>query len=308
MIIINQNYGQLGNQLFLYAHFLAFAAEHGRKVYYPGFAENTPFFPEFQKNGTASIRKNLVGCELPLKANNQMFRLLRRFFHHNSKSIRLVESVSGIKIHFQIDPLKEFAYTDLQPYKKLPTGFFFFEGWAFRVHQTFQKHHGEIRSLFRFSDSLIEACRQTLETAPSKIKVGVHIRMGDYKKLAPQWVYPKDFWYEAMKKIRRECDGSASFFVVSDDNEIDFDEQWIVRHRGTCHSDMALLSECDYILGPPSTFNRWAAFVGGKPHYCAWNHSEFPSLKNFHIFKLSSDSFFELTNNDKEAIRWFGIA
>jgi len=31
--------------------------------------------------------------------------------------------------------------------------------------------------------------------------------------------------------------------------------------------DLCTLSECDYILGPPSTFSQWASFYGGRPLY-----------------------------------------
>jgi hypothetical protein len=29
--------------------------------------------------------------------------------------------------------------------------------------------------------------------------------------------------------------------------------------------DMYTLAECDYILGPPSTFSMWASYYGGRP-------------------------------------------
>lgn len=257
--------------------------------------------------GTASIRKDLFGCGIPASLNFLIFRLLKRLFHFNSKPIRFIERFYRKKIHLRLDPLEDFFYPDLKSSHRVPTGICFFEGWAFRMHRTFQKHHAEIRKLFRFSESLENSSKAVLSIAPDKIKIGVHIRMGDYKKLAPQWVYPLEFWHEAMKNIQSKCSDRASFFVVSDDGDIDFPENWIVRHRGSYQTDMALLSECDFVLGPPSTFNRWAAFVGGKPHYCAWNSNEFPYLDKFHNFKLSSDSFFELTDDEKEAVRWFGI-
>jgi hypothetical protein len=286
---------------------LAYAVEHGRRVFYPGFADNACFFPELQKTGTLSIKKNLFGCSLPKEVNKRTFLLIRRFFHSDSKPLRILEKLLGRKIHCRVDPLEEVFYPDLNSGQMLPQGICFFEGWAFRLHKTFCKHHQDLRRLFRFSDQLKQTSHETLSARGSQIKVGVHIRMGDYIKFAPQWVYPREFWYQAMKKIQSECFGGATFIVVSDDNEIDFPDKWIFRHRGSYQADMALLSECDLVLGPPSTFNRWAAFVGGKPHFCAWNSLELPSVEKFQNFKLCSKSYMELTRDEVESVRWFGI-
>jgi hypothetical protein len=307
VIVINQNYGQLGNRLFLYAHLLAYAMETRRTVYYPGFVEHLSLFPELCATTRTAVTKNIVGCRLPDSVHHYAFIALRRVFHSQSKPMRLLEKASGRRLHLELEPLAEVFYPDLDPDQRVPTGICFFEGWAFRVHKTFQKHQHEIRRIFRFSDLLTTAATATLAAAPRNITVGVHIRMGDYKKHAPQWVYPKEFWYEAMGKIHNESAGKATFHVVSDDADIDFSEKWINRHRGSYQSDLALLSHCDFVLGPPSTFNRWAAFAGNKKHYCAWNSRELPSLADFQAFKLSSESCAALSHEEIEAVRWFGI-
>jgi hypothetical protein len=307
VIVINQNYGQLGNRLFLYAHLLAYAMETRRSVYYPGFAEHSALFPELCATTRSAAGKNTVGCRLPASFHNQAFRALRRVFHSQSKPMRLLERASGRRFHLQLEHLEEVFYPDLDSSQQVPTGICFFEGWAFRVHKTFQKHQYEVRRIFRFSESLTTAATATLAKAPSDFTVGVHIRMGDYQKHAPQWVYPKEFWYEAMGKIRDESGGTVNFYVVSDDADIDFSEKWIIRHRGSYSSDLALLAQCDFVLGPPSTFNRWAAFAGDKRHYCAWNSRELPSLEKFQTFKLCCDLPSELAPDEIETVRWFGI-
>ena len=94
------------------------------------------------------------------------------------------------------------------------------------------------------------------------------------------------FWFELMNRLRDELNKSVTFVIVSDDKSIDFPQDWIVRHRGSPLEDMALLSCCDLIAGPPSTFNRWAAFAGAKRHYSAWNSDEYPKIVDFKNFKL----------------------
>ncbi|MCW3058345.1 MAG: hypothetical protein JWQ02_166, partial [Capsulimonas sp.] len=46
---------------------------------------------------------------------------------------------------------------------------------------------------------------------------------------------------------------------------------------------MYSLSECDYILGPPSTFTAWASFYGQKPLYKILEPEAAVSLDDFYV-------------------------
>ena len=49
--------------------------------------------------------------------------------------------------------------------------------------------------------------------------------------------------------------------------------------------DFYALSQCDYIIGPPSTFNCWASFIGDTPLYTMFKKDEAINLDNFAIIR-----------------------
>jgi hypothetical protein len=59
-------------------------------------------------------------------------------------------------------------------------------------------------------------------------------------------------------------------------------------------------------MGPPSTFNRWAAFMGEKPHLCVWNEKQQIKNVDFAVFKMIGGSK-NLSTQDVETLKWFGI-
>lgn len=71
------------------------------------------------------------------------------------------------------------------------------------------------------------------------------------------------------------------FFIST--NEVDLD--WVdsdiplLNFRGGSPArDLYSLSKCDYIIGPPSTFSRWASLVGHVPIHLIWDKNK-PILK-----------------------------
>lgn len=48
--------------------------------------------------------------------------------------------------------------------------------------------------------------------------------------------------------------------------------------------DMYSLAECDYIIGPPSTYTMWASFYGEVPLYMVDNPSLKPVLSDFKFY------------------------
>ncbi len=304
MIIINQNYGQLGNRLFLYAHFLAYGMENNRKVLYPGFADRTDFFPNLNKK---FLINQFIGYKCQKSLENLLYIFFRRFFHNKSKAIRLLEHVSGRSFHMRLDPLQEFFYPEFDASSKLPSGLCFFEGWAFRLHEAFRKHSQSIRSIFQFDDTTLEAAQHFLEKFQGGLTVGIHVRRGDYASAAPQWVYSDDYWIDAIQKMKSTAKIKLNFIIVSDEKCLNYQIDEVHRFYGSDILDLAVLSKCNYIMGPPSTFNRWAAFVGDKPHFCSWNSKEFPTLDCFQQFKMASATPLYLSKQEIETVRWFGI-
>ncbi len=72
-----------------------------------------------------------------------------------------------------------------------------------------------------------------------------------------------------MDVVRKRLSGTTAFLIASDENVChkDFSGMTIRQAPGHELEDLYCLAECDYIVGPPSTYSAWAAFYGKKPLY-----------------------------------------
>ena len=100
--------------------------------------------------------------------------------------------------------------------------------------------------------------------------VGVHVRRGDYKDFEGGRYYYEDNVYERNKKtfgdgiVRR---GNTPKFVMFPLRSA-VEDQW-------------MMSQCDYLMGPPSTFTMWASFMGKVPLGIIRNQSQTLTLADF---------------------------
>ena len=154
------------------------------------------------------------------------------------------------------------------------TGLLFVQGWEFRDEEAVSSYREKVLARFRIDRSWKKsASAQALQLRSSaKHVVGVHVRRGDYR----DWEGGKYFYSDAVyrrKIIEMETllEGPVAFVVFSNEG---LDERVFSSeaHRTTISKnpwqiDLLLMAECDYLVGPPSTFTMWASFVGLVPTY-----------------------------------------
>ena len=99
--------------------------------------------------------------------------------------------------------------------------------------------------------------------------IGVHARRGDYAAhRGGRWYYAEaDYlrWIDQATEVFRQTSDQRIHFIVcsnepgflQDTNRADVS----VSRLGSAPADQLLLSMCDLILGPPSTFSVWSAFL-----------------------------------------------
>jgi hypothetical protein len=101
--------------------------------------------------------------------------------------------------------------------------------------------------------------------------VGVHIRHGDYRK----WDNGRHYFdfYEYRQAILNMEEKKRLFLVVSNMHIPEhvytniFSDIPYIKGPGSEIEDLYCLSKCDKIVGPVSTFNIWASFLGKVPRY-----------------------------------------
>lgn len=122
--------------------------------------------------------------------------------------------------------------------------------WHYQDKVAFRKHRDKIRGFFR----PVERLRPKLERSANEIVVGVHVRRGDYKEFAGGRYYYEDEVYERNKAaIVRQLSGLGKSI------------RFIMFPLVSAVEDQWLMSQCDYLMGPPSTFSMWASFMGRVP-------------------------------------------
>lgn len=166
----------------------------------------------------------------------------------------------------------------------------FVDGWALR-HDIEDSCLDEVKELFRPNDNVIKDVQSAFAERRKQnlLIIGIHIRRGDYKT----W-HNGDYYYEfkeyanICRRVLKQFNCDASFFIASNEslNIGDFQNIPIFQVKGSVAHDLYALSCCDYIIGPPSSFSRWASFVGKVPIHFLLNKCE--DELNFRVVKTYS--------------------
>ena len=168
------------------------------------------------------------------------------------------------------------------------------EGWYIRFYDLFIKYKAEILSLFAFDDAIVDAVQTYLQEqsahdmALSAVKLGVHIRRGDYQTFCNgRYYYTDDEYISMIKAFCLAHDEPVTVYLCTNDTQLDRD-YYSRELSGICRVapmlvgrnnealDLCLLSECDHIVGPPSTFSLVAAMYHDCP--LLWMHTADPAL------------------------------
>lgn len=169
------------------------------------------------------------------------------------------------------------------------------EGWEVAFPDLFLKYRSEIVSLFAFKEEISGKIRKYVqETAPAdSIKLGIHIRRGDYARWNGGRYFFEDEVYISL--IRQFAalfpDKRIVVYLCSNDNKVNATDYRMLsgidnvyRPDGNPAEDLCLLSLCDYVIGAPSTFSLVASLYRDIPLYWIEDKDEPLSLEVFKKF------------------------
>jgi hypothetical protein len=277
MIVIARKYGQLGNRLFLFAHLIAAARHHGVPLRNPCFAEYADWFPSTRHDLWCRYDEHLPeefrrpNSHRPSRPAPRGRATLMAAVQAASKTL----AISGMPAPVRTFSLAAGETCDLEGERfgeLVATGRpVLLRGWLFRSERLLQKHWMPIKNFFRVSTGDQSAIDAVIGTArrQSDVVVGVHIRRGDYATFCDGKYFFDDATYARwMHQVREQLPGRRVRFVICTHERLDerhFAGLEISRGPGTALQDMYALAETDLMLGPPSTFTGWAAYIGGKP-------------------------------------------
>lgn len=135
----------------------------------------------------------------------------------------------------------------------------------------------ELQHIFRPRQEIVDKAEAMIAEIRKEadIIVGVHIRHGDYKTFYDgRFYYTLEEYYQMMQTIKKlYCNKRVAFFISSNESfSTNIFANCNCRRFGKEPSgdilDLHTLSLCDRILGPWSTYSRWASFIGEVPLCC----------------------------------------
>ncbi len=268
MIIVARKVGQLGNRLSLFAHLIACAHEHNVRVINLAFGEYAQYFRTTCQD---------VLCRYPAAPAGRQPKTWTRglFYGLAYYPSRLLAAANCTHLPFKVIRLTLDQAFDLGDQRFVQWAkrrkFVVLQGWRFRDPTAVARHAQVIREYFRPIAIHEEAATRTAQSARrgSDVLIGVHIRHGDYQRfLGGKYYYSTEQYGEIMQRVERLfAPRKVSFLVCSNapqdrrrlgDLQLSF---------GTGHlvEDMYAFAQCDYLIGPPSTFTMWASFYGCVP-------------------------------------------
>jgi len=180
MIVIARSYGQLGNRLILYAHFIAAAREYGVQLANPCFAEYAHLFPATANDLWCRYPQRPTVDRAPSRGKRTV---LAKSVYSAARSLY---SAGLTRFPFHVLRITGEQRCDLggHEFAKLARSdrHVLAMGWLFRSDRLFTKHADAIRDHFRICPEHQERVDRDIAAIrdDSDIIVGVHIRHGDY--------------------------------------------------------------------------------------------------------------------------------
>ena len=150
----------------------------------------------------------------------------------------------------------------------------------------------QLQQIFRPKESIMTKAEAMINTIKehTDLIIGVHIRHGDYKTFYNgKYYYTLEEFHAFMLQIKQLYPNkSVAFFISSNENfSSDIFTGCECYRFGKEPSgdilDLYTLSLCDKIIGPWSTYSRWASFIGEKPLCFIRNKGQKLSEKDFSI-------------------------
>lgn len=260
MITLSRLYGQTSNNFIQHIHIDAFCRSNGLKFNNPLISQYYDTYPNLRKGNYGrsriimKIRKALV------------FKRRIRFDSEDQQS----------------------AYNQAL----LQGGNVFCEGWHFRTpNEVISRFMPIYRDYFTPNFDTRSLEEAFLQTPEGEILLAVHIRRGDYKEwLDGKFYFEDDVYIDKIHQVLEQLGQPAKIILFSNDPNLNYGVYQqafgnVLRSENSVAADHFLMSKCDYIIGPPSTFTMWASLIGETQFLHFHSKDDIIQTDRFRIFK-----------------------
>ncbi len=155
-------------------------------------------------------------------------------------------------------------------------GILFAKGWQFRAPELTKKHRDYFLRKYAllpqyYQDNALYQKLTEFDRSRTTV-VGVHIRRHDYRTWENGRYFYSDDVYERWmdrlaKQLKRTSRRNILFILFSDEQVTIEGRANIIVSKNPWYIDHILMSKCDYLIGPPSTFTMWASYIGNARYF-----------------------------------------
>ncbi|RBL93322.1 alpha-1,2-fucosyltransferase [Chitinophaga flava] len=256
MVVLTKLYGQTSNNFLQFIHLDSFCRENNIPFHSPYFRKYFDQYPALQSYGV------------------NYSKVLMKFF------IRT-------KLY------KEFSFVDdtqISAYKNaiLTRKRLFCEGWYFSSKETVEKNRSLYQQLFTPNIDQQDFHNKYLKKENNETIIGVHIRRGDYKEFqGGEYYFEDDVYIDKIKQLLNNLNTPHKVIIFTNDdalNKANYTQHFnVLFSENPVHVDHFLMSRCDYLIGPVSSFSLWASYIGETPLFHIRTANDVVTLDKFKI-------------------------
>lgn len=241
MIVLFNGSGGLCNRIILFAHAYGTSIKYNKKIVHL-------FWSDLKNVFKTNVDSNVL---LYPRKLDWMYRFYRK-----------------ITNHLKLNPDRKRNSTIKAK------GIQIIDDWYYRDYSSLFTFREKICQLFQPVDAyrdMVDYFWDSFKLSNVKTTIGLHMRLGDYSQWRNgKYYYEIDAYREWMQQVANEFNFMVQFIICTNvDLNIDSlrsDKYNVYLGPGDEVIDLYILSKCDYIMGPPSTYSWWAAFYGNKPY------------------------------------------
>ena len=286
-LLIQKDYGQLGNRLHTHANALAWCIENKVNLVNLSFKKYSQLF--------ASDKSQTVETLITQKsklANLLRFERLWKVLEKITRSDKWLNRLTKITVR-EKDDFEFLSETELNEsfHSETKAKAMLVRAWDLRFPDSLTKHQEKIREILAPNEKAKSSADETISLLREKFDciVGVHARRGDYKEYLGgvhfhSWDSYRD-WIMQTKRLMEETGKKRVGFLLCSDEKphpSEFNDLPVsFGSEKSVMSDLHSLSLCDYNIGPPSSFGTWLSWYGKVPRLVLQEGLQIQSASQF---------------------------
>ena len=273
MVLLYKRFGDKSNRLLQNMHFEAYCKDNDIEYHNLEFYDMEDFYG--------------------IKDKYSFKKIPKIFLPNLNTRYGIIENISKVACKLNIKNFLIFDYMNIEDRNNIALydkqilenkdKTIFVSGWEFRVPELAYKYRNYFKE--KYTPKLEKSSYIYKKFKNYDIKVGVHIRRGDYRGWNNgKYYYEDEVYNDKIERFSNLFKDKKILFILFSNEEITLKpKRDYIISKCDWYEDHYLLSLCDYIIGAPSTFTIWASFIGDVPLMHILDRDDKVDLNSFNI-------------------------